>query len=64
MKGVLPQHRNDAERIKSILRGIEVNATLKQCENAWIQYSNTMSSDWYPLPDDNEILKQVNNCFV
>lgn len=58
------KNKQDIERIHRVLRDNEIHVSKARAEKVWIQYSNIMESDWYPLPSDKKILKHINHYLV
>jgi len=55
-----PEYSNDTKRIKKALAENGYEATLEDCEEAWIRYSEGMAASWLGLPEsDDELLDMV-----
>ena len=47
------EYKDDCIRIQRILRDRGYNATLKQCEELWEDYSDSMCAGWMNLNDSD-----------
>lgn len=54
------EYPKDVRRIQIILLSNEIEATLKQCEELWNMYSESISAGWMNLPeDDDEVFSRI-----
>lgn len=54
-----PEYIDDTIRIVKVSLNHGINLTLKQAEEVWILYSESMCAGWMGLPEDDEILWNI-----
>ena len=45
-----PEYKEDSKRIQKILEGMDIQATLSECEKLWLLHSDSMAAGWMTLP--------------
>lgn len=57
------EYPDDVRRIQQVLADRDLEATLKECEEMWEKYSDSMAASWMILSDltDNEIYRCVSS---
>ena len=58
------EYPDDVSRIQKVLADRDLEATLKECEEMWQKYSDSMAASWMILPRKDEDVFNIISSYI